>query len=517
MQASLQAGVSQPGPTATGHPFSGGVWSSNPWFLAAASIGTVALIAVGVWQRGEINHLRQTVSQLQQKAVSAQVATSSPTLERPSLTKANGSLSATQNKPGIPAHRPDTVYIDRYVNTPAPSRSERVLEEAAPPLTKAVDKGYVTTRRMPVPTVDLTHQQTNSTPKLQNDIYDASSTPIVTNKNSSRKSTQSIVANQPVNQSIESTRSGEKVRNKPGRNDLYTDTYSPTKSEKAVTNQTVQTTPQREAVVETTGGASASYELIASRPLSTKSINWNALLARQARRMRPNQSATPTPVAEKAPTVEPESRTEHVAIRVRVGIGTEIASQLWGKGIFTEVLLGRNWLLGVGLNQTTYKTKTTFVDDVDFNDHTRRDFRNEFVPPNIDPSRAIKSINTQTSRLQIPVYLGYRVPITQSIAFLPTAGTYLNLNSIEKATFYLPYYFPKRGYEELTGSSSCPVELINSLSLSTGIEWQNKHWVAQVSPVLTIPFQSNAKPPLSQTDWQQNATLGLRARVLYQF
>ena len=521
MQASLQTGIPQPDPTATGHPFSGGVWSSNPWFLAAASISTAALIAVGVWQRSEINHLRQTVSQLKQQAPAVQVAPASPTPESPTLTQTNGSSPSrkidspsTQYEPGEPTRQRDTVYLDRYVTTLAPSGLERMAKEAAPPLTKAPDRGYATTRRALAPTMNLPRRQTNSTLTLQNDTYDVSSTPTSTNNTSLPKSTPSVAANQPENQAVELTRFREKARSKPGRSESYANTNSPIKPDKTVAAQVVPNAPQRESVVEATGAASASYESIAGRPLITKSVNWSALLARQARQMRPTPPTTPAPVAEKATAVQPEERVKHVAIGIRVGAGAEIASQLWGKGIFTEVLLGRNWLLGVGLNQTTYKT--TFIDDEDFKDHTNREFRNEFAP-HMDPKRTIMSINTQTTRLQIPVYLGYRVPITQAVAFLPTVSTYLNLNNIENATFYSPAFGPQRRYDEFSVTANCPVDLINNLTLGTGVEWQQKHWVAQASPVLTIPFQSSARPQYPQPDWQQSVTLGFRARVLYQF
>lgn len=526
MQSTLhQAGFPQPDPGMTANPFSGGVWSSNSWLLAAASVSTVALIAVGVWQHSQINDLRQTVSQLKQKATTTQVAPASPTPESStSAPPTNGSSSVvkTQNSPsapGLPSEptsyeqgtaklQRDTIYLDRYATAPTPSRSERGQESAAQPLTKPVDKGYAITHRKPVPTTDVPHQQTNLNVTPENDTYDISSTPLSADKSILNKPNQSVATDQWVNQPVKSNR----LREKPVRREQYADTYSPTKSDKGVANQPVQLVPQSESTVETVNSVSADYESIASRPLSTKSLNWNALLARQAvKRMRPFRPATPA--VDQALTAESQSRVERVAVQVRAGVGTEIASHLWGNGVFTEVLLGRHWLLSLGLNRTTYSY--TFSNDDDFKEHTHRDFRNEF-DLRIDQKRVIQNINGQTTRLQIPVFLGYRVPITKAIAFVPTVGTYLNLNSPEKATYYIyetyypPMFFPQHRVDEFTTSTDRPLELISSLALGTGVEWQSKHWVAQASPVLTIPVQP-------EPNWQQNVTLGLRARVLYQF
>ena len=232
--------------------------------------------------------------------------------------------------------------------------------------------------------------------------------------------------------------------------------------------------------------------------------------------MRP---ARPTPVVEqpveqtteKSPESQPVNR---VATRFRVGAGGEIESKLWRVGVFTEVLLGKHWTLGVGLNQATFTG--TFINDFDFDARTRRDFRKEFAR-GIDPKRDILNIDASTTRLQIPLSVGYRIPLTKTLTLSPTAGTYLDVTSKEDITFYSPIFSPQRGFDQIKYSAAQAVPLISTFALGTGLEWHRGHWVLQASPVLTIPLQADPKPMQPDPNWQKNTAVSLRARLLYQF
>ena len=110
MQASLQQAMPpQPGSPTTGTPFSGGVWSGSPWLLAAASVSTVVLIAFSLWQRSEINTLRETVGQLKQQSVATQPAPASITPNRSALSTLDSqyrSQPAPQAESDIQANQP---------------------------------------------------------------------------------------------------------------------------------------------------------------------------------------------------------------------------------------------------------------------------------------------------------------------------------------------------------------------------------------------------------------------------
>lgn len=555
MQATLhQAGMPQPGHAPTGHPFSGGVWSGGQsWLLAAASVSTAALIGVSIWQHNQISNLRETVAQLKQKATVTQAtpvpsSTESPMVAQSSRQPVPGqpteqlsvSTDRSQNERTIP--RRDTVYIDRYTMTPASPYLEKRLprtereEPAQPQSSQSVTKNYAATDRYSIP-MGSSRRRNELTVSPKTNSYGINSTPLTSNQSTSTESNQSVSADQPDYQLSQPERI--KTKSTRTRSEQYATVTQPTHPGRLESSQSVnespastQATAQSNSVdqPETNATVSASYESIASRPLTPQTVNWNALLAQQAKRMRPAKVAVNPPaiarVETKAPVSKPEKRIEHMGVRFRAGIGGEIASHLLGGGVYTETLLGKHWLVGVGINQTTFNGR--FVNDDDFYVHTHRNLRSD-LDLKVDPKGTIlniDNIDTQTTRLQVPLYLGYRIPLTASIAFLPTAGTYLNLTNTENITYYIqtindpgpfPIARPRIISQKGEINNSRPVELINSLAFSTGVEWQQKHWVLQGSPVLTVPLQANMGPMQSESNWQQNITLGFRARLLYQF
>ena len=141
MQASLQQAMPpQPGSPTTGNPFSGGVWSGSSWMLAAASVSTVVLIAFSIWQRNEINTLREAVGQLKQQSVATQPAPGSTTPDSPSLSKLdsqNRSLPATETgaesykEQFLPGNR-DTAASTRSDALPNSVRQETTEERMFP-------------------------------------------------------------------------------------------------------------------------------------------------------------------------------------------------------------------------------------------------------------------------------------------------------------------------------------------------------------------------------------------------
>ena len=522
MQKSLHhANLSQPGSPPAGNPFSGGMWTAKSWLLAAASISTVVLITYSMWQHREITQLRQTLGQQNQQStqstVPKQIDKSAPAVDSPALTNAPngqsqplGELSPASEKKVSSQPRPDTVYIDRYVAMPSPVRS--VPPEADRPSQRAdrpAEKVYAKANRAQAPATQFNKSDT-LTYNQQTDTYGASSTlsTVENNKPNSPVATTKSASTFPVKKQ-KFTNSYTDKRRKNGR-------ALPTNSANDVTHAVAVMTPVGTKPSAQASELSATYELAKSLPVATPTVNWAAKLAQQAKRMRP---ARPVPVEQQAvkQAVEkvPESQpVDRVATRFRVGAGGEIASNLWRVGVFTEVLLGKHWTLGVGLNQATYNG--TFINDFDFDARTRRDFRKEFAH-GIDPKREILNIDANTTRLQIPLSLGYRIPLTKSLTLLPTAGTYLDLHSKEDVTFYSPIFLPQRGGDEIRYSATRPVALINTFALGAGLEWQRGHWVLQGSPVLTIPLQAAPQPMQPDPNWQKNTSVSLRARLLYQF
>ncbi|GAB4014063.1 hypothetical protein GCM10028808_35280 [Spirosoma migulaei] len=545
MQATLQqASPPQPGSGGTGQPFSQSIWSSHPWLMAAATISTVVLVAFSIWQRAEINNLRQAIGQLKQKPDSTQAAPTLPGQEQSTLSQTEGarqplpvqsreSMPSLNQKQGISGER-DTVYITRYVTPPARSRSETVDERALQGTETPPDQRYAETSRSSVST-SPSRQPTNLTNNQKTDSYGVSSTPLTSEKNTSITSsennvTPSVTLDKSANPLANTSR---ERRLRKGRysntNEVYqtnpasgmvTNSRSPKTnySDRAtnLVNSVEQTQQSKTEQLVAMSGTSASYELATSRPLSAKTANWNGMLAQRANRIRKAWTPAVIDEVQTAPASQP---VKQLPIQFRLGVGGELASGLWNAGAFGEVLLGKHLTVGVGFVQATYTNK--FTNDDDFEDRTHRNFKKEFGP-GIDQFRDILNIDTRQTRYQIPVSLGYRIPLNQSLSLLPTVSTYLNLQNTENVTFYCrlplpPFQQNRIDFAQVNVNKTQSINLINTLSLGTGIEWHSRHWALQGSPVLNLPLQSNAQTMQPDQNWRNTTTVSLRARLLYQF
>ena len=527
MQSTLRdANLSQPNTPISNNPFSGGVWSSGKsWLLAAATISTVVLIALSIWQRQEINQLRQTITQQVHPQPTNPSASDSQEQGRRDVARSgNATLSQPERESTTSANRnesqgvrPDTVYITRYI--PVPSRTNPDLrneERLSQRLETPLEQRYATEKAKPSPTT--LNQPTYKTNNQPIELYDASSTLSSVAKNPANESTavtkstnSSSRNNEPGNQTIRER--GTKQSDSSPENSVHNQRRNTVNPDTAPNNKAIQTESPA-----TTNGGSVSYEPVAGLPLSVDSKNWNTALAQRAKRMRP---ARPAVVVVEQPQVPESQPVQRVTTHFRVGIGGEVASRLWSAGVFTEVLLGNHWSVGIGLSQATYLSK--FITEEDFNDRTHRDFRKEFARPG-DLWRDILNIDTRQTRLQVPVNLGYRIPLNQRLTLLPTVGTYLNVSNSENVTYYCrdilrPPMQPQsqRGFDEISTSKSQSVDLISNLVFGAGIEWQRGHWALQGIPVITIPTEANPQPKQPDMTWQRNTTVGLRARLLYQF
>ncbi len=542
MQATLhQAGPPQAGPTATGKPFSGGVWTGQPWLLAAASVSTALLIAYSVWQRTEINHLRETIGQLKKQPASNQTVPKSVEGDRPDVSQAEGihqplqqheSLTASALKEEV-ATRHDTVYITRYITTPAQPRLDIPLRDRfKQPTETPPEQRYATASRAPS-TGSLSRQERNLNKNLKTSPYGVSSTPL-TNDSTSNAPNQTAIIHEHstpagLNQPEERVASGRdrsinsrdnQTRNVPsGTKGNYSGTRdnSPVNSSAKPANSVVDTEgvvainePQSTETERTQSAPAGNYELLAGRPLSTDNANWNALLAQRARRMRPTRTTVVT-----GQTQAPESqRIEPAIAKFRAGIGGEVSAHLWSAGAFAEMPIGKNVMVGVGLSRAVY-LGGTFLTAYDFDTRTRRNFKQEFgrqLPPTVNYDSDVLDIDTRVIRMQIPITVGYRVPLSRSLTFQPTMGTFMNLSSKEKVTYY--YRVPQRGFNQIDFSTDCGTDLFSGFTFSTGLEWQRKGWVLQGIPTLTLPTSVATLPGPS---WENNTTVGLRVRLMYQF
>ncbi len=541
MQATLhQAGPPQASPTETGKPFSGGAWTGQPWLLAAASVSTALLIVYSVWQRTEINHLRETIGQLKKQPASNQIAPKSVERDRPVASQAEGTHQPSQRHESLTTPAPkeelvtrhDTVYITRYITAPAQPRLAPMRDRVKQPTETPPEQRYATASRAPSPG-SPSRQERNLNKNLKTSPYGVFSTPLTNDSTSNtpnqppinHESSAPAGLNQPDERLSSGRDRGINARGGNPRNALSgtkesysgtTDNGSVNSSSKplnsVVDNQgaVAVNEPQSTEIERTQIAPTGNYELLAGRPLSTENANWNALLAQRARRMRPARTTVVT-----GPTQAPESqRVEPAIAKFRAGIGGEVSAHLWSAGAFAEMPIGKNVMVGVGLSRAVY-LGGTFLTAYDFDVRTRRNFKQEFgrqLPPTVNFDSDVLDIDTRVIRMQIPITLGYRVPLSRSLTFQPTMGTFMNLSSKEKVTYY--YRGPQRGFNQIDFSTDCGTDLFSGFTFSTGLEWQHKEWVLQGIPTLTLPTSVAILPGPS---WENNTTVGLRVRLMHQF
>ena len=524
MQATLQhATPPLSGSSPAYQPLTGSAWSTQPWLLAAAAVSTVVLISLATWQRAQISDLRQTVARLSQQQKTQPQPTPAPnavvlpsdrrTAQRNQAQSGPTDQPANRSQPT--ADQPDTVYITRYVAVPArPVNSSR--GQTAQPSTPAPDGSSIgrTDRTRSLADAQPQQRQTDQATitDRSNDAPDKA-LPVADNPTNSTN-------NRPESASPPTRRVGEKTATQPvgqPENDapgqrkglsaatVTIATTAATRDNQTTSGSPTTATPAGSAVggvAGETGQPMVTYAL-AARPVTMEVIDWNEALSRQAQRMRPVRITTVGGGA--APVSQPVNR---VAFGFRLGAGGEVLRSVRSGGLLTELLIGKHLTLGAGLGLASF-AGGTFLTDVEFDRGKPKKFRRDYIPGRgIDPRSDILNIGTHTERVQIPISLGYRIPVSQTFSLLPSVGTTLGLQSKEFVTF--TYRQPLRSYETASYRIPHPVDLLNNLTFGAGVEWQRNHWVWQAGPVLTVPLVADA-------NWPESPSIGLRARLFYQF
>ncbi len=261
---------------------------------------------------------------------------------------------------------------------------------------------------------------------------------------------------------------------------------------------------------ELTTRETVNVPLLSSRPLSLDSAYYVESIAKRIRRIRslfPAVAQPVQPVAQAMPTEAASSRPRSGGVHLRLGASGEISTLQHATGAYSEVLIGRHWSLGVGLEHVRLENGQ-FADDQQFDSRTAQDFRKKYAP-GIDPRHPILDINRQLSFWQVPVSLNYRLLLNHGFALVPSAGMNFVTSTQENTTFVYRRG-PYEVYNANVTPSPPPCNLFTSFVVAFGAEKSWHHFVLQAAPVLTTPTKQVPDPinPVS---------LGIRARVLFQF
>lgn len=270
-------------------------------------------------------------------------------------------------------------------------------------------------------------------------------------------------------------------------------------------------------------GAASGLTPSGTGAAESDAISWNPVLnriqafdssyyaenyQRRIRRIRPLYAPSVTNAVPQAK--QPDVEEPAPFLKFRLGAGAEIAGSQTGFGLAGEVLLGDHLTIGVGLNRLKV-SGDNFLTDMDYNKQRRSDFRRDFpgrVPP--DPRIEVLNITQRGRSWQVPVSIGYRLPLGSALTIVPSAGISFSLGAREEVTFThrkgIGYY----DFFKTTFTQDCQPSLYNSWQVSLGLEKQAGHFAFQALPYISNPILST-RNSLNQT------TAGVRARVLYQF
>ncbi len=280
---------------------------------------------------------------------------------------------------------------------------------------------------------------------------------------------------------------------------------------------------------ETSGSVTIQAEPIQIQPVQLGQVAWEQRLMQRSRRMRPARTVVVggASVAQsgksgqaKDVSTKPAQQSLPSLIKLRVGPGGDLYGKLWSAGGFVEALAGKHLTFSVGLSRASFDNGT-FRDEDDFRkvNSNLKEFRRQYPALGAPNRHDILDIRLETVRLIMPITVGYRLPISSSIALTPTLGTNLNLKSQEQGSYILqqkplfPVFPPAGNGPELGKKDFCEtrsVSVFNNMTLGANIEWRKKHWGVQAGPVLSITSQPDP-------DWVSTLSGGIRARAFFQF
>lgn len=522
------------------------IWRSpvnwmQPAFTAAAA---ASLLAVSIWQyrtnqtlTDRIQTLTNTVSRLEQVQTSLQQtvtditsqpradtvyivqrvpvpAQSEPGVEgrTPGVSVTEPTLSATApERLSARSSRPGHIIRpadERLATTPAPSARQSVTDATTDETAGANDVQYVGKANGIVQNRPSVTGQTTRSGNRRESLAQ-SATPDRFPGNSPRAS-QSI-PNQPL-LSSSSVQHETPVYTNPAPADPITSSVSANPAEQS--GQAPQ--PAASAIL-------ADVQLAQPLTVLSQSEEWTDQWQRRLRRVRYRSPYAPSVPTTSLASATPEKHTNPGAVRFRLGVGGELTTVQTGAGVYGEAVINDRLTLSVGLGQSNW-SGVLYQNEEQFNNRVKRDFQREYVGSNGNPSggmagpgpggpilrpRQAFDINLSSSALVIPVQVGYRLDVGRRLFVSPFVGMNMSLNPTEMIDCSYEG-LDHRTYQFLNFVKERPTIAYSSWTLGASLERQVGPFVAQLSPMATLPMTRRENS-------LNTASVGLRARLYYQF
>jgi len=172
----------------------------------------------------------------------------------------------------------------------------------------------------------------------------------------------------------------------------------------------------------------------------------------------------------------------------RPGVETDYmgGNNAFSFGPLVEVFLKNRFSLSTGVSIANGSTMS-FPVPKDFNKDTGKNFEDSYKPPKAPGSAAggIRDITIETSRIRMPLYMSYYVPLTYRLDFLISTGTRLDLKVSENVTF-VNDGFKDNPYQNV--ESRYKPKIFNNLYYGMGIQYKYGRVNGQVAPYFEFPF-----------------------------
>jgi hypothetical protein len=175
-------------------------------------------------------------------------------------------------------------------------------------------------------------------------------------------------------------------------------------------------------------------------------------------------------------------------LNIRPGVEVDyFGRKCFSYGIFAEVFLRNRFSITTGISISN-SNPATFNFPKEFNKFTGKDFEDVYKPPkpSTGPTSAgIKDISIETSRIRMPIYMTYYVPITYSLDFLISAGTRLDLKVSENVSYTNEGFgnSPFRSFE-----NPYKPKVFNNLYYGMGVQYRYGRVYGQLTPYFEFPF-----------------------------
>lgn len=200
---------------------------------------------------------------------------------------------------------------------------------------------------------------------------------------------------------------------------------------------------------------------------------------------KPKRDSTGVPAENIATRPHLKKNTFWDNLAIRPGIEVDYGGgNSFSFGPLVEIFLKNRFSISTGISISNTSPRS-FPKIKEFNKETGKDFEGEYKPVPPPQGGGIKDITIETSRIRMPVYMSYYIPLNYNLNFLISTGTRLDLKVSENVSYTNDGFgeTPFRRFE-----SSYRPKVFNNLYYGMGIQYNYGRIYGQLTPYFEFPF-----------------------------